>query len=154
MTREEAQRWLHMFTAFACGRTLQARTSHGNWEDTSEVNLNREPWRYRIRPEPRDPQEPVFLINQPTTMSIPTDPPPADVFPKPFRVPLTLKDVPPGSALRRKGGDYWALITYASEDRVVWDSSTGTYQFLMELEFQILRPGYDWEPAYTISYAE
>jgi hypothetical protein len=80
------------------------------------------------------------------------DPPPVSIDPKPFKIPLTLKDVPPGSALRRKGGDNWGLITYASEDHVVWDNSTGTYEMLME-DYEIKVPGGFWTHAHKWDFA-
>jgi hypothetical protein len=63
MTKDEAQRWLPLFTAFACGRPMQMRQSNGHWEDVLCVNTNLQPWKYRVRPEPKTAPDYGFLIN-------------------------------------------------------------------------------------------
>jgi hypothetical protein len=86
-------------------------------------------------------------------MKTPIDPPNANIDPKPFKVPLTLEDVPPGSALRQIGSNDWNLINRADEDGVEcrgW--SNFLYDQLME-KYEIKVPGEDWKPAHKIDYA-
>ena len=76
-----------------------------------------------------------------------TDPPNAEIKPVPFKVPLTLEDVPPGSVIRPAGQKEWNLINRADEDGVDchhWCNFL--YKDMMRME--IKRPGEDWVPAF------
>jgi len=83
-----------------------------------------------------------------------TDPHDISIEPKPYKVPLELSDVPPGSAIRKTGGNYWSMIAIATGTDVrCLGGPIIPYEGLME-RYEIRRPGGDWEPAYKTIIAE
>ena len=69
---------------------------------------------------------------------------------KPAKIPLTLNDVPPGSAIHVIGIERWAIITSADVKGIeVLGWSHFGWRDLME-GYEIKVPGGDWEPAYKL----
>lgn len=53
MTKEHAQKCLHLIKAFAEGKTIQFRYgSSDNWIDGTDITFSLPPEQYRIKPEP------------------------------------------------------------------------------------------------------
>jgi hypothetical protein len=53
MNKENAKDYLHLVQALADGKTIQFKTTSGNWEDQVNLHFSLDPEDYRIKPEPR-----------------------------------------------------------------------------------------------------
>jgi hypothetical protein len=76
------------------------------------------------------------------------DPEDYRVIPAPAVVKLEQKDVPPGSTLRERGDANWIMITECHQERIYTQDWDRTWQELLDDEFEIKRPGEDWQPCH------
>jgi len=53
MNKENAHLYLPLVQAMADGKTIQVKTTSGNWEDRVNLEFSLDPKYYRIKPEPR-----------------------------------------------------------------------------------------------------
>ena len=53
MTREQAKELLPVIKAYAEGKTIQFLIMDNIWEDRDNLRFLREPYRYRIKPQPK-----------------------------------------------------------------------------------------------------
>lgn len=53
MNKENAHLYLPLVQALAEGKTIQFKTTSGNWEDQVNLHFSLDPEDYRIKPEPR-----------------------------------------------------------------------------------------------------
>ena len=70
------------------------------------------------------------------------------IKPEPQWVKLGRADIPPGSALRCESWENgsWMLITSVVGNGVWADHRVTTFQQMFDGEWQIKRPGEDWQP--------
>lgn len=63
MNKDTARGYLPLVQALADGKTIQWRSSTGEWLDLEHVSLGDLPERYRVKPEPRT----VYVLTLPRT---------------------------------------------------------------------------------------